>query len=830
MRRASADRHLEQQLIVGRPRRIKVAQHQRRRVDRVGMFEPHRAHAPSWDSIAGLAARSTAHVAATSNNQAPSRQLRQARRKERGCDEPWPRSRSRFSAGSVLSSTASGANGDGTVKLRWTEITDLRGLLRAAEQGDGERRAQPCTKYGWSWFSWPVPTAPPLAAEEEQAGAAADRNAGRVVRVPSGERVSGELSEVGGAVLRRWALSIAPEATTKAALDLGSLTLELENGQGSPFGQWQSWSSRELERVPGAGEESIRRLDPLGPAVANLDGATIGLAGRLRPRIVNLESSALAYATPLGATSAALDGFEPWLLSGRTPGSGLPDIAISYMGGAAARHRAALRAGVRRDRPLPSLGLLGPIEATADLELETSGDAGPLGIAGEKLEHNQWDAATARLDLRFRPGGAPVSGAPVSRGLARLAFYASADKREYALAEFRRDPDHAPLEKRADVSMRGAYDFALAGLDFSAGANFRRSFLESGDGDAFDLFDQYRTLSGNTAVTDDGLYWDGESSGGGASDPHIWNYYLRDLTTGASLSLEAARNLGRHSARAGVVRRELTWRTFEHLDPISSFRGVNGGGFEYSNNLGYSIDGDAQAERPGAAARHPVWTEGFATDRWGADRVALEVGLRARHFRGGQSPLLDLDAPSGADTLLDASDLGPSRAEKSLEPRVGLALSIDDRTEAWLDFGMTRLEPPLEARYYSNAAPGPGPSRARGTDADRPRLRLRQSGPRGGEAQPRAPRRASRRGRALGSAACGAMGSNRRRLGSPRALGGTRSAPLLREWSEGDGAGADRRRALAPRAELAAALALSVGSGSDRSLGAGAAPSRAGQP
>jgi len=608
--------------------------------------------------------------------------------------------------GSVLSSTAVGATGDGTLRLRWTAITDLQNLYARALRSETMENVAPNlpdqVNLELVLLAGAARLSSSLAVEQGGTAGDASRRSAEWTGVPAGDAWL-ELSEVGGPVLRRWALSITPETTTEAALDLGTLTLDLRIGAGAPFGQWQAWSARELARVPGAGEESIRRLDPQGPAVANLDGATIGLAGRLRPRIVNLEATPLSYGTPLGATSAALVGFEPWVVTQRTPASGLPDLALSYMGGAAARHRAALRAGVRRDTPLPSLGLLGPIEATADLQLETSGDAGPLGIASEKLEHNQWDAATARLDLRLRPGGVPAAGAPISRGLARLAFYASADKREYALAEFNQDIDHAPLEKRADVSLRGAYDFVFAGVDLSAAAGFRRSFLETGDGDAFDLFDEYRILGGNTAVTADGLYWQGANAQGGAGGAHIWNYYLRDLTTGTSVSLEGARAFGRHQARAGIERRGLTWRTFEHLDPISSFRGASGGGFEYANNLGYSVDGDAQAERPGAGARHPVWASAFVTDRWSAGRLAVELGLRAERFRAGQNPLRNLDAPSGADTLLDTSDLGNNSAEKSVEPRIGLALSVNERTEAWADFGVTRVEPPFEARHYAPA-------------------------------------------------------------------------------------------------------------------------------
>ena len=609
-------------------------------------------------------------------------------------------------ASSLLSSRSEAAPGDGRLLRRWTDGADPKAIYsRAVTSAEAEN----------------VAAAAPSDLALELVLVTSAARISRSLEGPHEERWDGipagqawlERRQVGGEALRRWELAIGAEVLTTATLDLEALRLDLDRGPATaaePFGQWQRWTSESLRRLPGAGEESVVRLDPLGPMAATLDGDRFGVAGRLRPRRFAMDAAPLAYQTPLGLTSAAIENVDPWLVTSRSVAPDHPELELFYSGGNGGRHRLNLLSGIHREQGLGALTMLGPFEGTADVELETSGDAGPLGIARKKLEHNQLDAVEARIDLRFRPGGAPESGAPLSRGLARVGVYASALEREYALSEFSLASAHGPLEKRADVLARASYDFAVGPLDFSAGGQLSRSFLETGDGVAFDLFEDYRASGDNAATTSDGLHWAGDNPATGVDEAHLWNYYLRDLSTGTTLTLDGRlsptqESDGPHARgiRFGAARRALTWRVYDYLDPKDAFRGVTGGGFEYANVLGYSRDGDKQEEPDGAAARHPVWTSFFATERMEMGPATVEAGARYRHFRAGQRPFASLDAPTGADTLYDAGDLADAKSQSSVDPRVGLSWRLPQGTRLWVDGGLFREEPPLEAVYYSPA-------------------------------------------------------------------------------------------------------------------------------
>ncbi|MBK8232593.1 MAG: TonB-dependent receptor [Candidatus Eisenbacteria bacterium] len=601
---------------------------------------------------------------------------------------------------------ARGAESDGTIRLRWSPVVDLAALQARASLDEAVQNVVAARPENPGLTL--VLLAPGVRAEapivEEPSGGAFPNAMLREVTwngVPAG-RGWLELHDADHQVLERWELAIPAELTTGYDLDWTSFQLTRRPAAPDPCGQWLSFDPASLRRLPGLGEEAVDRLD-LFPALATLlNGQASGMGGRLRPRSVALDEAGVLSQTPLGTAGAAVGSFDRWILTRSAVTTGSSEVAVTASGGSSGRHYASAQFGLRDDRESGSWSPVGPIELRGVVQADVEGDAGPLGVAEAKLEDNDRTAVEAGLELRFRPGGWAEAGAPLSRGVVSLDIYAASFERQYSSPEFALATAHNPKEERADLAANVGYDFAVGPLDCALSGRFRRSLSETGDGRFFDLLDRYRATAANAATSPDGIYWRGDDPGTAIDEGHLWNYYLRDFTSGREVAL-AARGAWTEATpfRVGVARNQVTWRQFESLDPKTAFRGVEGGGYEYTSVFGYSADGDKQAEEPGQAARQPGWTTGYLSQRWNGSTVALEAGLRWEHFSAGQRPVADLAFPSGADTILAADDLGEAETTTEVLPRLGVSWSVDPRTQLYADFGRSLTSPPFEALYYS---------------------------------------------------------------------------------------------------------------------------------
>lgn len=606
----------------------------------------------------------------------------------------------------LLSTPTSARVGDGCLHLRWLGEGD--GEPDSPSGGQNVVVPLPRAERGWSLFL--TGSGVRVEVPFTELGDGGFPKGATTIRGLAPGSYQLALRDAGGTTKRTYALSIAPELTTEAILDLRAVRLEVQPVHTEPFGNWQEWNTRELSRLPGIGEDALVAL--VGPGElegrpgSTLNGYDTRQPGQLRPGHLRIDQALVHAARPLGGVSAALDDERHWIETTRSIAAPSLSVGMLASGGSSTRNSGQLGISIGRDRErLPGiLRPLGDIEAAFVLQGLTYENAGPASVTEDELRHNQMDEVSALLSLTARPGGG--SGAvevDAARGLLRVGLAATGFRREHYLQEFRLALNHAPREERGQVQLSTDYGFGLSESRFSAAVLFHRTLLETGDGAAYDLLTDYDAVDGNQRVDDRNLYWAGDRAVSPFDEAHLFDYYQRDFASEWTLRLCGETPfgaLGSEPLRYGVEGRRSSWRYYENLRPSISFRGVEGGGYEFASYLGYSADGNEQADERTHEARHPEQLRAWVSRRFEIQRASLEAGFRAERVTRDQDRLARLD-----HILADDDNLGPEHvrstdAMNGIEPRFGLYLPAG-RGHLWLDLTETRSEPPFTALYYS---------------------------------------------------------------------------------------------------------------------------------
>jgi hypothetical protein len=483
--------------------------------------------------------------------------------------------------------------------------------------------------------------------------------------------------------VQAWEVPLAAELTTAVILDLNRRSLQVDPAHPDPFGNWETWSAEEITALPGSGPEAALAFDtrPARPRDAVIDGTDPLRVTRLRPRPYGLDNQATLVQVPLSAASPAVDGDNAWVSTGRP--------AMTFLNARVGAGMAGRSLGQLDGQTNIAGGPLGRISASGAVRGLSYKDAGPFGLAAGRLANNKLEAMETEARASFRPGG---------RGLARLGFYAYGDRRRHFLQEYLLDAKHGPREERADLRGTASYDFRAGPADLALGALYHRCLSETGDGVFFDVLNSY--LAGpnqNQEFSPDSLYWNAQQRGSSVP-PHLYNYYVRDLTTTLSLRGEGVVQVSPDSPlRFGAEIRQTTLRWYENLNPAvpSAMRWE-------ASHLGYTLDGEQHSDAAPYAPPKPRWITLHAGQRTALGPIQAEVGLRLEQFRSDQQPVRNPADPigSGADSSLTTADLGAKESDTNVEPSLGLYCPWAG-THFWLDMGRAQDTPPLEALYYS---------------------------------------------------------------------------------------------------------------------------------
>lgn len=497
-------------------------------------------------------------------------------------------------------------------------------------------------------------------------------------RMPAG-MVRFELYMCEDATTESWEIPLSAELTTVAVLNLSRRTLTIDPAHPDPFGNWESWDAGEIRSLPGIGAGSALSLDtrPVAPQDPVLDGMDLNRSAHLRPRALELESEAALVQLPLGMVPPALSGRTAWVSSGRSPVT-----SLKIMFGQGIGQRAL---GEAEGRANFEAGALGRVDGSASIRGLSYRDAGPAGIADDRLPGNKLEALETRARAAFRPGEA---------GLLRLSFYAFGEQRRHYLHEFLPNSAHNPQEERADLLGAAAYDFRAGPADLSLEAQFQRSLQETGDGLAFDVLDEYNSTD-NQNFTSDGLYWSSFERGT-ATAPHLYNYYVRDLTSTWTLKGEGSMDLLADSPlRAGLELRLASYRWYENMNP------ANSSAYElHTSHLGYTLDGETRTDEDPFGPAQPRWIIAHASQRLNLGPAAVEAGLRLESFTSGQAPVRSWSDPLDQGNSLTDEDLASEETHTGIDPRAGLYIPLAGM-HVWADGGRLRETPPLEALYFS---------------------------------------------------------------------------------------------------------------------------------
>lgn len=505
-----------------------------------------------------------------------------------------------------------------------------------------------------------------------------------------------DLAGPDGRPLLRWIILVASELTTTAIVHLDTGELEVSAIHPDPFGNTEDWGPTDLAAFPGPGIEGARLASLPSSMIATpeIRGSLAGPTTRLGTPVYSLDHDAIGYQQPLGHAAAWLAAPTPWVLTDRTGGAG-----ISLLGGGGNGGAGTGRLRARAER---QLGFLGHTEAEAVFAGTKSDDAGPLGIADEKLPSNDLEGLEVRGRVFAHPAG----------GLLRLHGHALGTSRNYFLQEFARDTRHSPRQDASTLTASAAWDRRLGAHALSLEAGYARAFSRTGDGQAFDALREYgRNDAGtsNDATTldglqpsPDGLYWWGGTSGPSLPS-HLYNYFTQELSTTWTLRGEGRLRTSLPTPlRLGAEASFTTWRWYEHLDPIIDAENLApNDGYWYASYLGYTRNAAAHLDGGLQAAPKPRTLALFASQRLPVGPAVLEVGARWSSFSPGQGALRDPADPVGADGNLSAADLLAKKSLDGVDPRLGLFVPFGGHTAAWIDGGRTRETPPLEALYFS---------------------------------------------------------------------------------------------------------------------------------
>ncbi len=526
-----------------------------------------------------------------------------------------------------------------------------------------------------------------------------------------------ELRTNEGEVAGAWDLPLAANAITRATLDFAADALRIDPVRAEPFGNERVWSPAELAVLPGNGREMLTGFTPdlNSGATAGADRAAfdrVELRDLARQRVsAPLWDRAPSVAqTPLGAVSATQSARRTHWLLGRAQRGPRLDLAFSAGGGDELIGQVGV--GYRRapDSGPSFLRGLGIVDLEGRLQGESTNDAGPLSFSRDPLEGNDRSAVIAWIRATARPGGwssasdaetSSPSGA-VAPGLLRIDVYAHGSDAQHYLQEFGDAPDHAPREVRGQAMARADYDFSLPFGATSIGVGWRRDVTEIGDGEAFDVFDDYRSTTGSTEAGPFDLAWQGDDPNTPQSEAHLWDYYVRTAVRRVDLRGEARVDALGGSLRPMRLGAELSrdaFRIYELLLPSDIPRQR---GYGLAHYLGYSEDGDDREGSPGHETPNPSHLALFAAQplRWGS--VDLEAGLRLERFAPDARPLGDPDRPVGIAGGNGEARLGDEEVSQALLPAIGLHTTVG-KTHIWADAASHWTVPPYQAVYFSNS-------------------------------------------------------------------------------------------------------------------------------
>lgn len=522
-----------------------------------------------------------------------------------------------------------------------------------------------------------------------------------------------ELRTADGEVAGAWDLPLAADALTHATLDFAADALRIDPARAEPFGNERVWSPAELAVLPGNGRGMLTGFGASDDRGAS-DGAASGGAlfdrvewrdlSRHRVPAALWDRAPSVAQSPLGAAPATQSARHTHWSLGRAQHGPHADLGFSagsgdeFIGQAGVGYRRSPDAG-------PSFArALGIVDLEARVQGEATNDAGPLSFSRDALEGNDRSGLIAWIRATARPGGsmsASPSGA-VAPGLLRLDFYAHGSDAQHYLQEFRDATDHAPREVRGQAMARADYDFSLPFGPASVGVGWRRDVTEIGDGEAFDVFDNYRSTTGSTEAGPFDLYWQGDDPNTPQSEGHLWDYYVRTAVQRLDLRGEArveALGGSRRPLRLGAELSADAFRIYELLLPSDIPRQR---GYGLAHYLGYSEDGDDREDSPGHETPNPSHLSLFAAQpmRWGS--LDLEAGLRFERFAPDARPLSDPDRPVGNAESGGEVQLGDEEVSQAVLPAIGLHTTVGG-THIWADAASHWTVPPYQALYFSNS-------------------------------------------------------------------------------------------------------------------------------
>jgi outer membrane receptor protein involved in Fe transport len=366
------------------------------------------------------------------------------------------------------------------------------------------------------------------------------------------------------------------------------------------------------------------------------------------------------------------------------------------------------------DYNLYDLSLSGPLIPGNDRtsffvsgERRWQGDRSPSGIGGGILKYNSLGGYTWQGKFGFKLTNAMDL---------KIGTLGSIDDwREYRHV-YMFNADHMPRYLDKNYSYFGTFTQNVnPSLFYTLSVNFFSTERKRGDGVYFDNLHDYGRPGGNPDYDigralfyygDDPTTPLGRDSLGfiTGDEGHVWDDYLHRKSSYYGLDFALTNQINQHNQiKTGFEFQRHSLRFYDHLFPVSLFRGLGAGGFRDVNDFGYDqLAAESDTSFGGLDnAKHPITMALYLQDKVEVGSFVLNVGLRYDYLNPKTKRLKDPTNPLDSLGHLSSGQLEDSKAYDYVSPRLGVGFPVTDKTVFHFSYGKFYQQPDLQDLYVS---------------------------------------------------------------------------------------------------------------------------------
>ena len=348
-------------------------------------------------------------------------------------------------------------------------------------------------------------------------------------------------------------------------------------------------------------------------------------------------------------------------------------------------------------------------------------DRNPTSLDGfYVLPNNSLDGWSyqGKLDYEFGPNTKLLLGAN-----------GSVDEwREY-LHSYAFNIEHTPYYKDENLGVNGKITHTFNENTF---ANISGAFYQTkrfrGDGVHKEDLYAYGRPGGNPRFDRTNLFWQNDTSGTaittdtlttdgvvrtyitGGDEGHVYDDYYKRNSWYVGFKGDITSQIhDMHTVKFGFDYERHTLRYYRALFPVESYNGIDGGGFIDVDRYGFTYDGHRSDDESWENdTKNPINGAFYLQDRFEWNGMIVSAGLRFDYYDYKTERLKNNEQPLNPDsadvtdpnaTILDPTDLEPSKTYTKLSPRLGISFPISDRTQIHVNYGKFFQRPNLLRLY-----------------------------------------------------------------------------------------------------------------------------------